>query len=49
MTDVSGPGHEEGGEPGLDIVRDLLRGAVFGIAEGAGAGGVKERSAGASL
>jgi hypothetical protein len=30
--DESGPCHEEGGEPGLDLFRDLLRGAVFGIA-----------------
>src|SRR5215472_18589922 len=34
----SGPGGEEGGEAGLDVVGDLLRGAILGVAVGAGTG-----------
>ncbi|GCC48891.1 hypothetical protein chiPu_0033251, partial [Chiloscyllium punctatum] len=33
----SGPAGEERGEPGLDIVGDLVRGAVLCVAQGAGA------------
>ncbi len=42
MTEVSGAGEEERRQPGLDIVRDFLGGAILGVAEGAGSG----RSAG---
>src|SRR4029077_15880202 len=33
----SGAGEEERRQPGLDIFRDLVSGAVFGVAESAGA------------
>src|ERR1700749_1161413 len=35
---ASSPGGEERGEARLDVFGDLLGGAVFGVAEGAGAG-----------
>ena len=38
MTGASGAGDEERRQPGLDVFRDLLGGAILGIAEGAGAG-----------
>src|SRR5471032_84653 len=32
---ASGSGNEERGQPGLDVLGDLLRGAILGIAESA--------------
>src|SRR5213080_3576718 len=38
LTVGSGAGDEERRQPGLDILRDFLRGTILGVPEGAGAG-----------